>query len=124
MLITGAATFDLDGDISAFGFMANGYYDFNTDGKLAPYVMAGIGGAKINLDVTRIGGVDVTYDESDMVPAYQAGVGFGYNIGFGTVLNAQYRFFGTFEPTFDDGVDEIESEYLSHKFWIGITQRF
>ena len=124
LLIPIAATFDLDGEMSSLGFMANGYYDFNTDGKLAPFVMAGIGGANINLDVTRRSGVDVTYDESDMVLAYQAGAGFGYKIGFGTVFNAQYRFFGTLEPTFDDGVDEVESEYLSHNFWIGITQRF
>lgn len=124
VVFTALGTATLGGDTSSFGFMANGYYDFDTGGNWVPFVMAGIGGAKINLDVTSVGGVAVTYDESDTVFAYQAGAGLGYKFSPTTTANLQYRFFGTSDPTFDDGVDKIDSEYRSHNFWVGITQRF
>lgn len=124
VVFTALGTATLGGDTSSFGFMANGYYDFDTGGNWVPFVMAGIGGAKINLDVTSVGGVAVTYDESDTVFAYQAGAGLGYKFSPTTTANLQYRFFGTSDPTFDDGVDKLDSEYQSHNFWIGITQRF
>jgi len=117
-------TVDLGGDISSLGFMVNAYRDFKTKGKWAPFVMAGIGGASINLDVTSIAGAATTYDESDLVFAYQAGAGIGYNFTPTVSANFQYRFFGTTDPTFDDGVDKIESEYQNHSFMVGITKRF
>lgn len=124
ILFTGSAVLALEGDVSSFGFMANGFYDFDIGGNWAPFVMAGIGGAKINLDATSVGGTAVTYDESDTVFAYQAGAGIGYKFSPTTTANLQYRFFGTSDPTFDDGTVEIDGEYQSHNFWVGITQRF
>ena len=121
---TGVATFDLGGDTSSFGFMANGYYDFDTSGPWAPFLMAGIGGARLNLDITSVAGTAFTYDESDTVFAYQAGAGLGYKISPTTTTNLQYRFFGTADPTFDDGVHKIDAEYQSHNIWAGITVRF
>ena len=124
VLVTGVAAFDLGGDISSLGFMVNAYRDFDAGGNWAPFVMAGIGGANINLDATSIGGVAVTYDESDTVIAYQVGAGVGYKFSPKTSVNLSYRFLGTSDPTFDDGVDVIDSEYYSHNLWVGITQKF
>lgn len=123
-LVTALGAVDLGGDVSSFGFMANGFYDFDTGSKWAPFLMAGIGGSKINLDVTSVAGTSTTYDESDTVFAYQAGAGLGYNFSPKTSVNAQYRFFGTSDPTFDDGTDNVDGEYLSHNFWVGLTHRF
>ena len=131
-------TVALGGDISSLGFMVNAHRDFKTKGKWAPFVMAGIGGASINLDVNSaagIGGASInldvnsaagvakSYDESDLVFAYQAGAGIGYNFTPTVSGNFQYRFFGTTDPTFD-GVDKIEAEYQNHNFMVGITKRF
>lgn len=124
VLITGLGTFDLGGDATALGFMANGYYDFDTDSNWVPFAMAGIGGARLNIDITSLAGAAVTYDESDTVFAYQVGAGIGYKISPTTTVNLSYRFFGTTDPTFDDGVDKIESEYQSHNILVGITVWF
>lgn len=124
VIFTAVGAADLGGDTSSFGFMANGYYDFDTGSKWVPFAMAGIGGARISLDVQSVGGIAVTYDESDTVFAYQAGAGIGYKVTPATTLNLSYRFFGTTDPTFDDGVDKVESEYQSHNIWVGFTHRF
>ena len=124
VLFTNLGTANLGGDISSFGFMANGYYDFDAGDNWAPFLMAGIGGAKINLDATSVAGVAVTYDESDTVFAYQVGAGIGYNLSPTTAVNFQYRFFGTSDPSFNDGTVVIDGEYRSHNFWGGLTQRF
>ncbi|MEE9316680.1 MAG: outer membrane beta-barrel protein [Rhodospirillales bacterium] len=124
VVFTGLGTASLGGDTSSFGFMANGYYDFNPGGNWVPFVMAGIGGANLNIDITSVAGAAVTYDESDTVLAYQVGAGLGYNIQPGTMVTLSYRFFGTSDPTFDDGVDKIESEYQSHNIWAGINVQF
>jgi opacity protein-like surface antigen len=123
-LITALGALDLGGDVSSFGFMANGYYDFDAGDNWAPFVMAGIGGASMNLDVTSVAGVATTYDESDTVFAYQVGAGIGYKISPSSTVDLSYRFFGTGDPTFDDGTDKIEGEYQSHNIWAGINVQF
>ena len=69
-VFTALATFDLGGEYQSLGFMANGWYDFDTGGKWVPFVGAGIGAARINLEIESIGGTAVTYDECDTVFAY------------------------------------------------------
>jgi opacity protein-like surface antigen len=124
VLFTNLGVAELKGDSSSLGFMANGYYDFNTWEKWTPFVMGGIGGAKLNIEPETVAGLAVNYDESDTVLAYQVGAGLGYNFSPKILVNLQYRYFGTNDPTFDDGVDKLEGEYKSHNFWIGLTQRF
>lgn len=124
VLFTALGTANLGGDTSSFGFMANGYYDFDTGSNWVPFAMAGIGGASLNVDITSVAGVAVTYDESDTVLAYQGGAGIGYKFSPNTTANLQYRLFGTADPTYDDGVDKIDDENLSHNFLFGITHRF
>ena len=124
VVFTGLGSFSLGGDLSSLGFMANGYYDFNTSGPWVPFVGAGIGGAHLNLDITSLDGVATIYDESDTVFAYQAGVGIGFKITPKIMATLSYRFFGTSDPTFDDGVEEIEAEYKSHNIWTGLIVRF
>ena len=122
--LTGSATAALGGDISSLGFMANGFYDFDTKSNWVPFLTAGIGLAKLNLDVTSVAGVATTYDESDTVFAYQLGGGVGYKFTPKTSVDLQYRLIGTSDPTFDDGTDKVEAEALSHNFMIGVTHRF
>ena len=124
VIFTGLGSVSLGGDVSSLGFMANGYRDFDTGGPWVPFVGAGIGGARLNLDITNVAGVATIYDESDTVFAYQVGAGIGYKLTPKVMATLSYRFFGTSDPTFDDGVEEIEAEYLSHNIWAGLIVRF
>ncbi len=124
VLFTALGTAELEGDTSSFGFMANGWYDFDTGTKWVPFLGAGLGVASINIDAESVAGVTVVYDESDTVFAYQVGAGIGYKVTPTTTINLAYRFFGTSDPEFDDGVDKIEAEYSSHSILIGFLSRF
>lgn len=124
VLFTGLGTFDLDGDTTALGFMANGWYDFYTGTRWVPFVGAGLGVARLNIDIESIAGIPTIYDESDTVLAYQAGVGLGYKVTPKTIVSLSYRFFGTADPEFDDGFDKVDSEYSNHSLLIGVLARF
>ncbi len=124
VLFTSLGTFDIDGDTTALGFMANGWYDVDTGTPWVPFLGAGLGVARLNIDIESIAGVATTYDESDNVFAYQAGAGVGYKVTPTTTVSLSYRFFGTADPEFDDGVDKVDTEYSSHNIMVGILGRF
>ncbi len=117
-------TFALEGDTTALGFMANGWYDFDTGTRWVPFLGAGLGVARLNIDIKSVAGISTIYDESDTVLAYQAGVGLGYNVTPKTTVSLSYRFFGTADPEFDDGFDKIDAEYMSHNVMVGLLYRF
>jgi len=48
------------GDIKAYSFLINGYYDFFTKSGFTPFLSAGIGVAKVDGDVNRIAHVEDT----------------------------------------------------------------
>lgn len=114
----------VDGDVSALGFMANGWYDFDTGSKWAPYVGGGIGLSLIDIDVNSIAGVSTPYDQDDTVFSYQAGAGLNYNFAENTSAGLGYRFYGSTDAEFDDGTDKVEAEYSSHIVSIGLVHRF
>ncbi len=124
VVFTGLGSASLGGDVSSLGFMANGYYDFDTGGPWVPFVGACIGGARLNIDITSVAGIATVYDQSDMVFAYQAGAGIGYKFTPKIMATLSYRFFVTSDPTFNDGVDKIETEYRNHNLWAGLIIRF
>ncbi len=123
-LFTVAGPVSTEAENTALGFMANGHYDFRNDSDWTPFVTAGVGAARVGLDVKSIGGIGVTYDENDTVLAYQVGAGVAYQIAAGTDLTMSYRFFATADPTFDDGTDKVDWEYQAHNIWVGIDHRF
>ena len=114
----------VDGDVSALGFMVNGWYDFDTGSKLTPYVGGGIGLSKQDIDVTSVAGVSTPYNQDDTVFSYQAGVGLNYNFAENTSAGLGYRYFGSSDAEFDDGTDKVEAEYSSHIVSIGLVHRF
>lgn len=117
-------TFPLEGDISSLGFMANGWYDFSTGTNWVPFVGAGLGIANLSLEIENVGGTVVTFDESETVFAYQVAAGIGYKVAPKTTVTLSYLLFGTSDPEFDDGIDKIEAEYLSHNIMVGFIHRF
>ena len=100
---------DGSGDISAFSFMVNGFYDFKNSTFLTPYIGAGIGAAYIDLgavsaETIRISGGD------DTVFAYQAEIGFNNAINQTMSFDIGYRYFATTDPSLGGS----DSEYKSH----------
>lgn len=120
----GLVASDVDGEVSSLGFMANGWYDFDTGTDWVPYVGVGVGTAQINAEISSIGSIPVSFDESDWVFAYQAGLGMGFNVTSSATIQLGYRYFGTTDPEFESGGVTEEAEYRSHNVEVGLRIRF
>ena len=125
----GAIGIDADGDVTSWGVMANGYYDFRDLGKSAgnsrfvPYLMGGIGWSEIEADISA-GGTQVV-DDDDSVFAYQIGAGVGYDVKEDVTLDLGYRYSATEDPEFTDSTGaDFESEYDNHSLIASVRYRF
>jgi len=64
-------------------------------------------------------------DESDTVFAYQMMVGAGYALTKQISLEVEYRYFGTQDPEFDDGLGgTVEAEVSDHNLLVGLRILF
>lgn len=123
---------DIEGGVSAFAFMINAYYDLNPDGRLVPYVGAGLGVLNLSVDVKSDEGVtdgEGLLDDSDSTFAYQVGAGLGYKVdGDGDVtLSVDYRYLASFEdPEFVGEIsgDIVEAGFAGHYVGGGIRLAF
>ena len=91
--------------LKTLSLMLNGYYDFQTDATITPYIGAGIGFAKHDI-----------VDEDDTVFAYQATIGAAWAVSATMDLDFAYRYFATADPDFGG----VELDYDSHNFTVGI----
>lgn len=116
----------LKGDYDATNFMANGWYEIsvNPSSRIVPFLGGGVGLSRIKISVDTVADLNITYDETDTVFAYQIGGGVGYKISEKTTLDFSYRCFISEDPQFNDGADKIDMEFLSHNIWVGVTKRF
>jgi len=109
----------INGDLKALSGMVNGYYDFCNATAFTPYVGVGIGVAKLDFSVEE------GLDESDTVFAYQMMVGAGYALTKQISLEVEYRYFGTQDPEFDDGLGgTVEAEVSDHNLMVGLRILF
>ncbi|MXW44147.1 MAG: outer membrane beta-barrel protein [Candidatus Dadabacteria bacterium] len=126
---------NIDGGVSAFALMINAYYDLNPDGKLIPYVGAGLGVLNLSTDAESAEGAatgTVLIDDSDFVFAYQVGAGLGYKIdgpgnGSDVTLSVDYRYLASFEnPEFAGEITggTVETEFAGHYLGGGIRLAF
>jgi opacity protein-like surface antigen len=103
------------GDITAFTFLLNGYYDIPANAPVTPFIGGGIGFANINVDGMNIASHSQS-DADDTVFAYQIGAGFSYPIDELMTLDCGYRYLGATDPDFKG----TEAEYGTHNFTIGL----
>ncbi len=104
------------GFVSSASLMVNEYYDFYNDTLFTPYVTAGIGFAKVELD-------DFDFDKykgSDKVFAYQFGTGVEYKYSDQISLDARYRFYGTDNSEFANST----CQYSLHSILFGMRVDF
>ncbi len=111
----------LEGEINALALMLNGYYDIKTSTAFTPFIMAGIGYAKVEIDDFNVPGSGISsVSEDDTVFAWQVGAGVGYAITEKTSLDLMYRYFATADPEYDT----TESEFESHNVMLGLRFSF
>ncbi|MBN1364364.1 MAG: porin family protein [Syntrophaceae bacterium] len=106
---------DVTGDIKAYTFLVNGYYDFVGGKKIVPFITAGIGAAKVDADVNYFTHVD------DVAGVYQVGAGFYYTITDNWHIELKYRYLDTFT---DLEGGNTNPEFSSHNVLLGVRYRF
>ena len=108
-----------DGEVTSWGAMINGYYDFPASERIKPFIGAGIGYANVEYDSDNL---EDSVD--DDVFAYQAMAGCGIAVSKEVTIDLQYRFLATDDPEFDDSGIEVETEYMTHNVMLGLRFSF
>lgn len=108
-----------DGDTTSYALLLNGYYDFPNSSAFTPFIGAGIGCAKVEINDFAVNGIPIG-SEDDSVFAYQVGAGVGYAVSEKIVLDFKYRYFATADPE----LANTDAEYASHNFYVGIRAFF
>jgi opacity protein-like surface antigen len=121
---------NFQGKITSNNYFLNGYYDFNFDEAITPYVGAGIGMAKIKNTFYHsgmYGYVNGVYSPlpvfkanmKQTLPAYQLIAGTKINLTGQLALTADYRFFGTIKE-----MKALNSRLRNHSINFGLTFGF
>ena len=104
-----------EGDLKTHSLMVNGFYDVDTGSPWTPFIGAGIGLSK--LDINDPGLHD---SDSDNVFTYQFIGGVAYALNDQWSHDAQYRFIGTSNAT----IDETEFDFNSNNLMLGLRYSF
>lgn len=96
-----------DGDLKTHSLMFNGFYDIDTGSAWTPFVGAGMGISKV--DINDPGFQD---SDDDEVFTYQFIGGVAYTLNEDWSIDAQYRFMGTSEATIDGADFNVNSNNL------------
>lgn len=122
--LTASGTLSASGHIDSLSFLANGRYGLDTGTRFTPFVLAGIGVARVAANSIKVAGVEVL-DDSAWVLAYQAGGGVNVAIGDGFSAEASYRFFGTRGATLNSGGTDVETDGLkNHSVFLVLKYSF
>jgi len=120
---SGIAPGAVSGSLTVDAIMFNAFYDFNNKTILTPYIGAGLGGAKFELESAALG----LSGETDNQMAYQLMAGMSYepkmlrNVAF----SAGYRYFATFDDlAYGAGANQTSHDYDSHNLELGARFRF
>jgi len=105
------------GDLKAYSFLVNGYYDMVKGKKIVPYLTAGVGVAKVDADINHRAHVE------DMGLAYQVGAGIAYHISDNWHIDLKYRFMGVGEIE-NYKLYNTEPEFETQNVFLGLRYRF
>lgn len=100
-----------DGEVLATALMLNGYLDFPIQHGLTPYILAGIGGAHVDMDIDR-----------DDVLAGQLGAGIGYALTDKLILDLKYKYFMTEKVALIG--DIAKGTVAGHHVMVGLRYQF
>jgi OOP family OmpA-OmpF porin len=105
-----------NGDASALGVFANAYYDFNRDGRIQPFLGAGIGMAKVDYN-------DGLIDDDATEFAYQAKAGLSYKISDQLTGDLVYRYLQVTDLKLGSGSSTIEGDYDTQAVTVGLRYK-
>ncbi|MES1992178.1 MAG: outer membrane beta-barrel protein [Pseudomonadota bacterium] len=112
----------LNGDVSLWGGMLNGYYDF-LEGPLVPFVGIGVGYAQVDANV-KLGNISVIND-NDSVLTYQAILGVSYEFMPNLSAVLAYRYMSMEDPKFKDKAGgKVDMGYDSQAVDLGLRYSF
>lgn len=127
-LLAGAALPGPTGELEARSYFLNGYYHFNADGRLSPYLGAGIGYADVELDDFGVTPVPEVLRDDDAGFAWQLMAGVEARFGSGWRLFADYRWLAAdgLEVTVSPAAGSLDSEIdlETHTMAIGVRYSF
>jgi len=114
-----------NGHLSNTDLFGNIFYDFKTDGRLTPYIGAGVGAAVV--DANYIGTLrDGSYlNSNNLELAYQAIGGVAAQLDPNWALTADYRYVATTDPRFHSTAGygaRVDNE--SHNIVLGVRYSF
>lgn len=107
------------GDTELSAAMVNGYYDFKNSSPVTPYVGAGVGYGKLDVNGHAVAGVSNISGDDDVM-AYQAMAGVGYELNPCWTLTGEYRYVGTTKA--DIGSTDVR--YKNHAVMAGLRYTF
>ncbi len=112
------------GDISNTGIFFNGYYDFNQEGALQPYVGAGIGYSDVSVSYNP-SGISVI-DDSEGKFGYQVKVGATWRLQNQWEVFGEYAYRATEDLEFDNQLfpGTLEIENTQNVFSVGARYKF
>jgi OmpA-OmpF porin, OOP family len=114
------------GDMHSFATMFNGYYRFHNETPFTPYIGGGLGEAVVVLNNARptfgldrrpFGGTDCEF-------AYQGIAGVSFPIAPRLSMSAEYRYFASLRPGFEQGASKVSSSYYSHNAILRLAYSF
>lgn len=115
---SGSRTDQVSGTLTSWAIMANVWFDMNPDGDIHPFVGAGIGMAKVKMDMRSVGEV------SDQGIAWQYGAGVGFDIGDNSQVTLEYRHFDASDVELIAGDWDMGIEYEVDEFLVGFKFNF
>lgn len=112
------------GSVDSWSLMANLRYEFDVNAPIRPYVGAGLGGARVNVDgAGPIGGSLI--GDHDTVFAYQGIAGAAYGVTEQIELFGDYRYFATMDPDLTTNAGaSVEGEHENHTLLFGLRWSF
>jgi OOP family OmpA-OmpF porin len=128
--IATSAPLFLGGDMHSFAMMFNGYYRFRNATPFTPYLGGGVGEAVVVLNNTRpAAGIDRgPFGGTDVDFAYQGIAGVSYPIAPHLNIAAEYRYFASLWPGFQQRVagQEVKASptYHSHNALLRLVYSF
>ncbi len=113
------------GDTTSLAGMVNGYFQFLNPSLFTPFITAGIGYAKVEVNDFAVLGDNLGGDDGTSV-AYQVGAGCSYAINPRMAIDVQYRYANVpdLQLDLDNSGQERDVECASHNIYGGLRFAF
>ena len=117
----------VEGNINLLNTMLNGYYDFETNSPVRPYLGLGLG-----ISNAEVEGYNkdyfIIFNEDTIVFAYQASVGLMIEISSCLGLDLGYRYFKTNDFSLSNKIEGVsyrfETDYVTNIFSVAVKYSF